>query len=57
MLPIYLDHAPTTPVRPEAFEAMAPYFGARLGNASSTHRWAREARAALEAERPASRRS
>jgi len=49
--PIYLDHAATTPVRPEVFEAMAPYFGARFGNASSTHRWGREARAALDESR------
>ncbi len=46
--PIYLDHAATTPVRPEVFEAMSPYFGPRFGNPSSTHRWGREARAALD---------
>lgn len=49
--PIYLDHAATTPVRPEVFEAMTPYFGPRFGNASSTHRWGREARAALDESR------
>ena len=49
--PIYLDYAATTPVRPEVFEAMAPYFGARFGNPSSTHRWGREARAALDEAR------
>ncbi len=49
--PIYLDHAATTPVRPEVFEAMQPYFGARFGNPSSTHRWGREARAALDEAR------
>ena len=49
--PIYLDHAATTPVRPEVFDAMAPYFGPRFGNPSSTHRWGREARAALDEAR------
>ncbi|HET7551826.1 MAG TPA: cysteine desulfurase family protein [Gemmatimonadaceae bacterium] len=49
--PIYLDHAATTPVRREVFEAMEPYFGSRFGNPSSMHRWGREARAALDAAR------
>jgi cysteine desulfurase len=49
--PIYLDHAATTPVRPEVFEAMRPFFGPRFGNPSSTHRWGREARAALDEAR------
>lgn len=49
--PIYLDHAATTPVRPEVFEAMQPFFGARFGNPSSTHRWGREARVALDEAR------
>jgi cysteine desulfurase len=49
--PIYLDHAATTPVRPEVFEAMQPFFGARFGNPSSAHRWGREARAALDEAR------
>jgi len=49
--PIYLDHAATTPVRPEVLEAMQPFFGARFGNPSSTHRWGREARAALDEAR------
>ena len=49
--PIYLDHAATTPVREEVFEAMKPYFGPRFGNPSSTHRWGREARAALDEAR------
>src|SRR5260221_7237070 len=48
---IYLDHAATTPVRDEVFEAMRPFFGARFGNPSSTHRWGREARAALDEAR------
>ena len=49
--PIYLDHAATTPVREEVFEAMRPFFGTRFGNPSSTHRWGREARAALDEAR------
>src|SRR5919201_1448264 len=49
--PIYLDHAATTPVRPEVLAAMQPFFGARFGNPSSTHRWGREARAALDEAR------
>src|SRR5829696_7377318 len=49
--PIYLDHAATTPVRDEVFEAMRPFFGTRFGNPSSTHRWGREARAALDEAR------
>ena len=46
--PVYLDHAATTPVREEVFEAMKPFYGPRFGNPSSTHRWGREARAALD---------
>ncbi len=48
MEPIYLDHAATTPLREEVRAAMAPYQGERFGNASSLHRWGREARGALE---------
>jgi cysteine desulfurase len=49
--PIYLDHAATTPVRPEVLEAMAPFHGPRFGNPSSLHRWGREARVALDEAR------
>jgi cysteine desulfurase len=49
--PIYLDHCATTPVRAEVFEAMKPFFGPKFGNPSSTHRWGREARAALDEAR------
>jgi cysteine desulfurase len=49
--PVYLDHAATTPVRPEVLESMQPYFSARFGNPSSMHRWGREARAALDEAR------
>src|SRR5437868_9025089 len=49
--PVYLDHAATTPVREEVFEAMKPFYGPRFGNPSSTHRWGREARAAFDEAR------
>jgi cysteine desulfurase len=49
--PVYLDHAATTPVRKEVFEAMEPFYGPRFGNPSSVHRWGREARAALDEAR------
>ncbi len=45
---IYLDHAATTPLRPEALEAMLPYLGAEFGNPSSPHAWGRRARAGLD---------
>ncbi len=48
MDPIYLDHNATTPVAPEVIEAMLPYLGERFGNASSVHRFGREARLALD---------
>lgn len=46
--PVYLDHAATTPLRPEVREAMAPFLEERFGNPSSRHRWGRQAAAALE---------
>ncbi|MGH7476874.1 MAG: cysteine desulfurase family protein [Longimicrobiales bacterium] len=51
MTGIYLDHAATTPLRPEAAEAMAPYLADCFGNPNSPHRWGREARVALEQAR------
>jgi cysteine desulfurase len=45
---VYLDHAATTPVGPEAREAMEPYLSERFGNASEPHAYGRAARAALE---------
>jgi cysteine desulfurase len=47
-MPVYLDHAATTPLRPEALEAMLPYWGADFGNPSSPHSFGRRARAALD---------
>jgi cysteine desulfurase len=46
--PVYLDHAATTPLRPEVREAMLGVMDGRWGNPSSLHRWGREARAALD---------
>lgn len=51
MKPIYLDHAATTPLRPEVREAMLPFLEERFGNPSSIHRWGRESRAAIEEAR------
>lgn len=44
----YLDHAATTPMAPEAFEAMLPWVTERFGNASGSHFAARAAKAAVE---------
>jgi len=44
----YLDHAATTPLRPEALEAMLPFLTGTFGNPSSPHREGRAARAALD---------
>lgn len=46
--PIYLDHAASTPLRPEVRDVMLPLLEERFGNPSSTHRWGRAARAALD---------
>src|SRR5579863_4081057 len=48
---VYLDNNATTPVLPEVFEAMRPYFVERFGNASSIHHHGQETRAAVEAAR------
>lgn len=47
-MPIYLDHAATTPVRPEVLEAMLPLLGGTFGNPSSAHVFGRAAREALD---------
>ena len=44
----YLDHAATTPVRPEALEAMLPYLSGTAGNPSGMHASARAARRAVD---------
>lgn len=48
---IYLDHCATTPVRPDALEAMLPYFSQHYGNSSSLHRLGRETGKALRIAR------
>ncbi|NJD18023.1 MAG: cysteine desulfurase [Gemmatimonadetes bacterium] len=53
MDPLYLDHAATTPVRPEVRAAMEPHLDRVFGNPSSLHRWGREAAAALAEARAA----
>ena len=48
---VYLDHAATTPTRPEVARAMLPYFSERFGNPSSLYALAREAKEAVEEAR------
>jgi cysteine desulfurase len=48
---IYLDHAATTPPRPEVLEAMLPYLTERWGNPSSIHGSGRDARRGLDEAR------
>ena len=48
---VYLDNNATTPVLPEVFEAMRPYFAEQFGNASSIHHHGQETRAAVERAR------
>jgi cysteine desulfurase len=48
---VYMDHAATTPVRPEVARAMLPYFSERFGNPSSLYSLAREAKEAVEEAR------
>lgn len=45
---VYLDNNATTPLLPEVFEAMRPYFFEQFGNASSIHQQGQQARAAVE---------
>lgn len=48
---IYLDHAATTPPRPEAVTAMASYSTSQFGNPSGSHEISRRAKNALEEAR------
>ena len=48
MRKIYADYNATTPLAPEALEAMLPYLREHFANASSVHVFGREARAAID---------
>lgn len=45
---IYLDYQATTPLAPEAVEAMRPWLDEKFANPHSPSRWGREAAAAVE---------
>lgn len=51
MRSIYLDHAATTPTRPEVVKSMLPYFTDAFGNPSSIHSQGQEAKGAVEEAR------
>jgi len=48
---VYLDNNATTPVAPEVFDAMQPFWLEDFGNASSIHAYGQKARAAVEQAR------
>jgi cysteine desulfurase len=45
---VYLDHAATTPMRQDAIDAMLPFLADRFANPSGSHRFARDARRAVD---------
>ena len=45
---VYLDHAATTPMRQDAIEAMLPFLAEDYANPSGAHRFARQARRAVD---------
>jgi cysteine desulfurase len=45
---IYFDNAATTPLDPEVFEIMKPFFTEKFGNPSSIYSYGRETRMAIE---------
>ncbi|MFN3389946.1 MAG: cysteine desulfurase family protein, partial [Allosphingosinicella sp.] len=51
MTPIYLDYQATTPLAPEAAEAMRPWLDDKFANPHSSHRLGREAAAMVEVAR------
>ncbi|ROH89201.1 aminotransferase class V-fold PLP-dependent enzyme [Stagnimonas aquatica] len=48
---IYLDHAATTPLAPEAYAAMQPWLQEQYGNPASDHAYGRRAKQAVERAR------
>jgi cysteine desulfurase len=48
---VYIDNNASTPLLPEVFAAMRPFFGEQFGNASSIHHHGQETRAAVERAR------
>lgn len=50
---VYLDNNATTPILPDVFEAMRPFYFQEFGNASSIHHYGQHARAAVEKARAA----
>jgi cysteine desulfurase len=48
---VYLDNNATTPLAPEVFEAMRPFYLENYGNASSIHWYGQRAKAAMETAR------
>ncbi|HYN21215.1 MAG TPA: cysteine desulfurase family protein, partial [Thermoanaerobaculia bacterium] len=48
---VYLDHNATTPLHPQARDAMLPWLGEKHGNPSSLHRFGQTARNAVEEAR------
>jgi cysteine desulfurase len=48
---VYLDHAATSPMRASAIEAMLPFLAERYANPSGSHRFARDARRAVDEAR------
>lgn len=51
LLPVYLDHAATTPVAPEVLQAMEPFWERAFGNPSAIYTLGQEARDAVERAR------
>jgi cysteine desulfurase len=48
---IYFDYAASTPMAPQVFRAMRPYFSDKYGNPGSLHSFGQEAQAAIDRSR------